>query len=168
MKWTMEALVQVHERGVPLLGICFGHQMLGQALGGRVESNPNGREIGTFPLTRVATDPLLDEIDAPPIVVTTHLDSIVELPPGAHVVGTTPLEAHAAVRFSPTTWGVQFHPEMDAEIVGYYLNERRDLIEKEGIDVQGLLDGRRDSAFGAKLLAKFAAFCGNGARFDVE
>ena len=54
-----EALVRGIERArVPLLGICFGHQMIAQALGGEVRKNPRGREIGTVRVTRRLDDPL--------------------------------------------------------------------------------------------------------------
>src|SRR6187551_1930024 len=68
MKWTMEALLKLNEKQIPILGICFGHQMLGQAFGGVVDFNPNGREVGTPSLTFLATDPLLGAIDAEPTV----------------------------------------------------------------------------------------------------
>src|SRR5690606_25413737 len=47
MRRAQDALVDLVERGVPVLGICFGHQLLGMALGGRSGPNPRGREIGT-------------------------------------------------------------------------------------------------------------------------
>lgn len=159
---TEEALREAHEREVPILGICFGHQLLGEALGGKVAPNPNGREIGTVQLTHGSEDPLLDALTSEPIVVMTHLDSVIEKPPGATIIRSTSLDPHAALRFSETTWGVQFHPEMDAEIVGHYLLERREDIEREGLDVEVLLSSRIDSPYGRELLSAFARFCGSG------
>ena len=166
MKWTMAALVQLNHRGVPILGICFGHQLLGQALGGSVAANPQGREVGTYALEFHAKDPLLDGLSAEPHVVMTHLDSVIDVPSQAMVIASTSLEKNAAIRFSERTWGVQFHPEMDAEIVGYYLTERRDTILAEGIDVDAILSARRDSLYGRQLLRKFAGFCAAGGRFE--
>ncbi len=138
----------------PTLGICFGHQMLGEALGGRVAPNPNGREIGTVAITAHHDNPLL-EPDDPFTANVSHLDSIVELPPDATVLAQTELEPHALVRFSETTWGVQFHPEMDAKIVAEYLLERRAAIESEGIDVEARLAGLGDAPAGRRVLPNF-------------
>src|SRR5262245_25161843 len=55
---TEEALRAFVRSGGPTLGICFGHQLLAQALGGSVAKNPRGREIGTVDLELVESDPL--------------------------------------------------------------------------------------------------------------
>ena len=159
---TEEALRQAHAAGTPILGICFGHQLLGEALGGRVAPNPRGREIGTPTLNFRAPDVFLDGVPEEPCVVMTHLDSVVVLPSGATVLRSTPLEPNAAIRFSETTWGVQFHPEMNAETVGYYLEARRLDIAAEGHDVDALLAARRTSSFGTRLLERFARYCRDG------
>lgn len=165
MKWTMDALLELSEQGTPILGICFGHQLLGKAWGGVVDYNPRGREIGTYPLTFHAADPLLESSREEPVVVMTHLDSVVSTPGAAQVIAATALERHAALRFSPTTWGVQFHPEMDTEIVAHYLEERLEVIRAEGIDPDAVRGGFRDSGYGRDLLRNFARFCRNGAQF---
>src|SRR5690606_34008344 len=108
-----------------------------------------------IPLEFRAPDIFLDGISEEPIVVMTHLDSVVELPQGATVLRSTQQDPHAAIRFSETTWGVQFHPEMNAETVGYYLEERRDDISSEGLDVDAILSGRRASPYGTRLLERF-------------
>jgi GMP synthase (glutamine-hydrolysing) len=138
----------------PTLGICFGHQMLGEALGGRVGANPNGREIGTVAITSHRDNPLL-EPDQPFTANASHLDSVVELPPGAQVFAETRLERHATVRFSESSWGVQFHPEMDGAIVAEYLVDRRETIESEGIDVDALLAELGDAHSGRRVLPNF-------------
>jgi len=139
----------------PVFGICFGHQLLGGALGGKAGPNPNGREIGTEQLELLRADELLVGIDDEPVVVMTHLDSVTELPPGAVTLARTRLEPNAAIRFAPKVWGVQFHPEMDRDIVGDYIEDRREALMAEGVDPDHLLAHRLESAFGRRMLQKF-------------
>jgi GMP synthase (glutamine-hydrolysing) len=157
--WMLRAEEYVRgltERRVFTFGICFGHQLLGQALGGEVTRNPKGREIGTVDLEIVVADDLLDAASPPCRVNATHVDTVARLPPGARILGRTKLEPHAVVRFSETVWGVQFHPEMDLAVVREYLTVRRHIIEKEGIDAEALLRGADEAQAGASTLPRFA------------
>jgi GMP synthase (glutamine-hydrolysing) len=147
--------VLVRER-VPTFGICFGHQLLGQALGGHVARNLHGREIGTVDVEVILEDPLLDGVTPPFRANATHVDTVERLPLGATVLARTSLEPHAAVRFSEAAWGVQFHPEMDAAVVRGYLEARRDVLAQEGLDAGALLAGTDDGAAGASTLRRFA------------
>lgn len=154
MERTAECLRQLVRDEVPLLGICFGHQLLGHALGGRVERNPRGREMGTVELTLSRSDPVIGDAGSWH-VNSTHLDTVVELPPAAEVLGTTRLEPHAAVRFGAAAWGVQFHPELDASVMLEYFTARRSLLEAEGFDLAGAERSLRDAPFGARVVARF-------------
>ncbi len=155
------ALREATERNVPTLGICFGHQLLGLALGGHSGTNPRGREIGAVSLRLTHPDPLLGSLDElRPAggydVIMTHLDSVLSLPPGARVLAETDGERHAAIRFGERCWGVQFHPEMDAEIIGYYVEARRDALVSEGREPDAIVQGLRDTPHGARVLTRFA------------
>ena len=157
--WMLRAeeyLRVLEERRVPTFGICFGHQLLGQALGGEVAKNPRGREIGTVDLELVAEDELLENASPPCRANATHVDTVARLPPGARVLGHTKLEPNAVVRFSETVWGVQFHPEMDGAVVRQYLTVRRQILEGEGIDAEALLARSDEARGGASTLPKFA------------
>ena len=139
---------------VPLFGICFGHQLLGYALGGLVSTNPNGRELGTVSFSVVAEDEVLG---APRslLVNSTHVDSVVRLPPGARVLGHTRQEPHAAVRFGPRAWGVQFHPEIDADVMRCYFRARRPLLQAEGFDLEASERAVQDALEAAHLIERF-------------
>ena len=139
----------------PVLGICFGHQLLGQALGGVVERNPRGREMGTVALNIVEDDPLLDRSIEPALAHATHVDSVTVLPKQARVLATTELEPHAALRFGERAWGVQFHPEFDERVMGEYVSTRRELLTAEGRDPAGMLAGIRAAAAGRLVLRRF-------------
>ncbi len=158
--WMERGLDYLHDvvrEHVPVLGICFGHQMLGEALGGRVSANPFGREVGTVSLQDVQADELLGPGGEPLEVNSTHLDSVVELPSNARVLARTQLEPHVAVRFAERTWGVQFHPEFDGEVMRCYIRERREAIAAEGLDVEALLAASRDTPDGRALMQRFIA-----------
>jgi|SRR5687768_9749539 len=151
---TERALVGFVSADVPTLGVCFGHQLLGQALGGEVRQNPRGREIGTVETELVAEDPLFTESPRGFLVNMSHVDSVVALPPGARVLGCTALEPHAAVRFGERAWGVQFHPEFDGPVMRGYIEARAPQITSEGIDPTRLrAESSQDST---RLLTRFA------------
>jgi GMP synthase (glutamine-hydrolysing) len=128
---------------IPVLGVCFGHQLLGAALGGRVERNPRGPEAGTARviLTEAGrADPLFRGVPARLAVQQSHSDHVPALPPGAVLLAGnahTPVQAFAHGR---NVRAVQFHPEFDAARV-------RALCESE----RGLLDAARPGLAAAAL-----------------
>ncbi len=150
-----EYLADAVRRDHAVLGICFGHQLLGQALGGMVERNPNGREMGTVELRIVRDDPLLDRSIEPALAHATHVDSVTTLPGGAAVLATTRLEPHAALRFGERAWGVQFHPEFDARVMGEYVDARASILAAEGRDPVAMRQGIRATEAGQLVLRRF-------------
>ena len=142
---------------LPLFGICFGHQLLAQALGGRVTRNPRGREIGTVTLEVFGEDPLFAQSARKLAANMTHVDSVVRLPPGARVLARTALDENAAVYFGARAWGVQFHPEMDADILRHYLAARGGAMRGEGLDPRSASDEARDTPESRALLQRFVA-----------
>lgn len=150
-----EYLAEAVHREHPVLGICFGHQLLGQALGGLVERNPRGREMGTVALRIVADDPLLDRSIEPALAHATHVDSVTRLPRGAQLLATTELEPHAALRFGERAWGVQFHPEFDEQVMTEYVATRSALLAEEGRDPEALRRGIGAALAGRLVLRRF-------------
>lgn len=156
-EWTLrgeELLRQLVAAEVPVFGICYGHQMLGQALGGLVQKNPRGREIGTVTVRQSQADPVLGDAGSY-TVNTTHVDSVVELPPRVTPLAHSDLEPHAAVRFGAQAWGVQFHPEFDADVMRGYLQARREVLAAEGLDPEALLAAVSDTPQVAAMLGRF-------------
>jgi GMP synthase (glutamine-hydrolysing) len=109
--WSLAA---ARER--PVLGVCFGHQLLGWALGGRVERNPAGPECGSRTVTLTAAgraDALFDGLPPRFLAPEAHEDHVRAAPPGARLLADsarTPVEAFA---WGDTLRAVQFHPEFD-------------------------------------------------------
>jgi GMP synthase (glutamine-hydrolysing) len=156
--WILRAeeyLARAVEQNQAVLGICFGHQLLGQALGGRVERNPRGREMGTVKLTIVDDDPILDRSIEPALAHATHVDSVTVAPASARLLASSKLEPHAALRFGERAWGVQFHPEFDAQVMADYIESRRELLAEEGRDVSAMLAGIAAAEAGRLVLERF-------------
>jgi GMP synthase (glutamine-hydrolysing) len=156
--WIVRAedwLRDVFATGLPTFGICFGHQILAQALGGEVVKNPRGREIGTKKITKRADDPIFAGLPDEFTANVTHLDTVGRLPPGATSLARSPLEDHHAIRFSETCYGVQFHPEIDADVMRGYIETRREILAAEGLDADRLHADVTDAHTGAETLRNF-------------
>jgi GMP synthase (glutamine-hydrolysing) len=125
--------------GAPTFGICFGHQILAQALGGEVRRNPRGREMGTRRIAKIAPDPILEGVPDAFEANVTHVDTVIRLPPGAEVLARSDLEDHHAVRFAKACYGVQFHPEIDGFVMRAYVHARREVLDAEGFAVDRML-----------------------------
>ena len=102
----------IYELGIPILGICYGAQLVAQQLGGTVDRSGRG-EYGRADLTRVGHSLLLHEQPQRLSVWMSHFDAIVEVPPGFVSTGSTP-DAPVAVleKREAGIYGVQFHPEV--------------------------------------------------------
>ncbi len=142
-RWIKSAIKQ----DLPVLGICFGHQLLAHALGGRVGFHPKGWELGRVQIEQTgmaADDPLFRILPQHFSAFASHEQSVPELPAGAVALAQNNFEPHHAIRFAPFVWGVQFHPEFICTVMNAYLSH----YQKETVSC-------RDSEFGSTLLKQF-------------
>lgn len=98
---------------LPLLGVCYGAQLLAQEFGGEVNGAPS-REYGRAMLTVVAPeDPLMKDLPSPTQVWMSHGDTITSVPANYEIIGSTDNVRVAAYHIGgEMTWGIQFHPEV--------------------------------------------------------
>ncbi len=118
--------------GIPILGICYGHQLLAQGLGGSVERTESG-EYGRAEITVIdERSALFAELPAEQIVWMSHADSVVKAPPGFKVTATTDGSPVAAMEDGERSlYGVQFHPEVSHTTRG------QDLLKAFLFDIAG-------------------------------
>lgn len=140
---------------VPLLGVCFGHQILASALGGEVRKNPLGRAIGSRVVRRVVDDPLLEGLPEAFEVNVSHRDHVAVPPPGTTKLVTADHDDLHAFSAGPVARAVQFHPEFSDEIVRGYIEQRMDILRGEGFDPERLHRDVVDVPHARRLLRNF-------------
>jgi GMP synthase (glutamine-hydrolysing) len=122
----LEALIrEIRDAEIPLVGICFGHQIIAQALGGRVEKFAGGWSVGR----RVY------EIGGREVALNAwHQDQVVRLPEGATVLGRNDFTAAAAMAVGPRILTVQPHPEFPASVVETLIAHRSATVPDDRLD----------------------------------
>jgi len=158
-------LAAAHARGLPMLGVCYGHQLLAHALGGRVGPNPHGRTMGRVELEfSAADDPLLGGFGAGTPFHVSHVEVVLAAPASARVVAGAAHDPNHALHFGGRSWGVQFHPEFDLAIMRAYIGARAAALRAEGQSPEALIEGLDSAAGGNRagdaLLRRFAELAG--------
>ena len=123
METLGELVVDLHELGVPMLGICWGHQFLAQELGGCVD-DMGEYELGYQRIERYDDSPLFASMPGEFVAFETHSDEVLRLPPGAVELAGNETSCQA-FSLGPT-FGVQFHPEYDLETVRQVVEGKRE------------------------------------------
>jgi GMP synthase-like glutamine amidotransferase len=133
----LEQLIRgAEQKKIPLLGICFGHQIIAQALGGKVIKGHKGRESGIANInltTHGQQDPLFTEVDTSFHTATSHADIVVELPNHDQIkpLASTSVYDYQALAIGNHVRTVQFHPEFDKENIKKLVSSRKEVFFKE-------------------------------------
>lgn len=135
------------DEGQPIFGACFGHQAIAMALGGHVAKNPGGWVFGLVDTT----------IEGVPMkLYGSHVEQVVDLPPGAAILGGTaecPIGSFAIPGRVMTT---QYHPEMSHGFITDLVEEYAEDLPPDVVTrARGSLTERADSAAIAERIARF-------------
>lgn len=151
-----ERLREILAADAPLVAICFGHQLLAQATGGRVARAETGWGVGAvdYELVRADLPWMAPPAHGPVRLIASHQDQVVELPEGAEVIARTPRCPVAAYTLGPAALAIQPHPEFTAAVSRGLVERRRDAIGAERSDeaLAGL-----DRPLDARLVAGWMA-----------
>ena len=124
-----ELIREIYAAGRPLVGVCFGHQIIAQALGGTVEKFDGGWSVGHTTY----------DIEGQKMAINAwHQDQVTALPPGAKVIGSSDFCENAALVYDNRIYTIQPHPEFTAHMIGQLLDTRA-----PGVVPDPLIDGAR-------------------------
>lgn len=160
--WSNDAMA----KNVPLLGVCYGHQLIAYAQGGAVEVNPRGYEIGSVPIALTdagRADPLLGGLGDDLWFQAVHGDAVTKMPDDAVLLASNEVAPVQAFSMGDRTWCVQFHPEFSAGCVAMYVDAREAVIRRRaealGKDpdeaVRAAAASVRDTPAGPALLSRW-------------
>ncbi|MDE3740201.1 glutamine amidotransferase [Maribacter polysaccharolyticus] len=162
-KWLLNA----HKKEVPILGICYGHQLLSALMGGMVTYNARGTVIGSENtcLTQAGLeDKLLGGFSPIFKVYKAHKQSASKLPKSAEILAKNESGMIDAFRWNKNTWGIQFHPEFDQNITKAYINELSLELVNEGQDALKLANAVVEMDYGTRILQCFKRIADNTSR----
>ena len=136
---TRALIRRAAEAGIAAFGICLGHQLCAVALGGDIEVNPQGRQLGLLDVgwtAEAAQDPLMGGLVGPRRAMHWNDDVVSRLPKGATQLATASTGEVQAARHAPSVWGIQWHPEVDDVLVAGWATEG----DLAGAEKEQLLD----------------------------
>jgi GMP synthase-like glutamine amidotransferase len=117
------------------VGICFGHQLLAQALGGRVERAVDGWGVGVTEYTLVESLPCMDQALDRFALIASHQDQVVDVPDAARVIATSDHCPVAGLAVGDRAWTLQGHPEFVPLLADHLLAGRIELIGAERVAI---------------------------------
>lgn len=123
------------DAGVPVVGICFGHQIVAQALGGRVEKHPAGWAVGAQDYDFAGESVTLNAW---------HQDQVTQAPDGAEVIGWNDFCPNAALAYGDRALTVQAHPEFGDGFIDGLMEHRGSAVPPALMEAARERRGRAD------------------------
>lgn len=153
-KWIRSAI----EAGMPLFGVCYGHQLMAHAMGGTVDYHPQGREMGCLEITLTeegTNDPLTRGFPEGFRAHLTHLQTVTKLPPGAQSLASSTHDKNQIIRYTAKAVSTQFHPEFTPDIAASLIHLRSETLLNEGFEPDAMRNALTDATDARKLLKMF-------------
>ena len=137
-----------------MVGVCFGHQVMAEALGGRVEKSGKGWGTGLHRYAIDKVEPWMDAVDSIAVPVS-HQDQVVEQPPNTEIVASSQFAPFAALAWTDRpAISVQFHPEFEPDYAKALIEHRRDALPDPDAAIASL-DAANDNERIGKWIRQF-------------
>ncbi|WP_438397284.1 glutamine amidotransferase [Caballeronia sp. DA-9] len=153
-QWIRETMAV----GMPLFGVCYGHQLMAHALGGRVGYHPQGCELGCQPITLAPAadhDGLFDKVPREFAAHLFHEQTILELPPGARILASSAHDPHQIVRYGPNAISTQFHPEFTPQIAATCIQHAANRSPETGLNADNIVERLQETPVARQILTRF-------------
>jgi len=150
-------LREAHAARAPLVGVCFGHQILAEALGGKVEKSDRGWGCGIHHYSIDQRAAWMDEEKETIAIHAMHQDQIVALPEGATVLAQSEFCPYSVLAYGETAMSIQPHPEFETSFERGIVELRRGSVIPEALADAALdkIDGPNDSEMFGRWITNF-------------
>ncbi len=156
---TLHDLIRtIYAAGKPMIGICFGHQIIANALGGKAEKFSGGWGVGIRTSKIISSSDIFPQHHVSFDLLYMHQDQVITLPEGAETLMSDDFCQIAAFHIGKQVLCFQGHPEFTNEVVGAIINHREDSIGKSTAeDGRRSLAGQHDGAVIGNVITNFLA-----------
>ncbi len=148
-----DCLRRAYSAGVKLVGICFGHQMLAHALGGKAERSAKGYRLGLFGFAVRYQG----EAEGSARLYFAHRDQVVELPPGAELLGGNEFCPNGMFRIGESVLAMQGHPEFSDSVMRQIVESVTPSVDPAVVTtaIETMDQGVPDNDLAARWVAEF-------------
>ncbi|MBX9906648.1 type 1 glutamine amidotransferase [Patescibacteria group bacterium] len=147
-------ILYILEKDIPLLGICYGHQIISEVLGVPVLHDASQKKVGTFPVALTdagKSDAIFSDLPEIFMAQYGHKDSVSALPPGAVVLAESAQCRFSALRYGNHVYTTQFHPELTQKDIAWKLQNSPGYLP-QGVSVESIA---KPSIEASSIIPKF-------------
>jgi len=159
MRTLKTLILETYERGTPIVGICFGHQIVAAAFGARVAKYEGGWGVGLHSYVIEGEHGFLDDGERRFTLNAMHQDQVLELPENARLFATSEFCRYAGLVYDTRILTLQAHPEFNIAYERELVQARRGVVVPEAVADKGLAtltaDAKTDSARVAQWMLRF-------------
>lgn len=150
-------VVQLNQQKKKLIGICFGHQLIAEALNGRVENSAKGWGVGVKNFEIIKKRPWMQPEKNKVALLFSHQDQVVQLPPGAELIAQDEFCPNQMFQIGDHILTLQGHPEFDVKFAKDRLISRKEKVNPETYHIaMNSFDKPQDNRVLAEWIRNFA------------